>query len=147
MFQDRCTVAPDEIWVDIWNICFEKEGNTSFVYTTCASADILINDGAKTLTRNVQSNEKINNSSVYVTVYATVASKTRILKTATHRHAVSRRGCVFFYWTRKKRLMRRLFGTCSGAWESNDYFFFGLYNLLFYFWFLTYTFILSNGCA
>ena len=59
--------------------------------------------------------KKINNSSIYVTVYATVASKTRILKTATHRHAVSRRGCgFFFYWTRKKRLMRRLFGTCGG---------------------------------
>ena len=80
MFQDRCTVAPDEIWVEIWDICFENKGNTSFVYTTCASADILINDGAKTLTRKVQSNEKINNSSIYVTVYATVASKTRILK-------------------------------------------------------------------
>ena len=78
MFQDICTVAPDEIWVDIWDICFENEGNTSFVYTTCASAAILINDGAKTLTRNVQSNEKINNISVYVTVYASVASKTRI---------------------------------------------------------------------
>ena len=104
MFQDRCTVAPDEIWVGIWDICFENEGNTSFVYTTCASADILINDGAKTLTHNVQSNEKINNSSVYVTVYATVASKTRILKTATHQHAVSRRGCVFFIGYGKKGL-------------------------------------------
>ena len=104
MFQDRCTVAPDEIWVEIWDICFENKGNTSFVYTACASADILINDGAKTLTRKIQSNEKINNSSVYVTVYATVASKTRILKTATHRHAVSRRGCVFFIGHGKKGL-------------------------------------------
>ena len=32
----------------------------------------------------------------------------------------------FFYWTRKKRLMRRLFGTCGGARESNDYFFLAL---------------------
>ena len=84
MFQDRCTVAPDEIWVDIWDICFENEGNTNFVYTTCASADILINDGAKTLARNVQSNEKINNSSVYVTVYATVASKMKFFKSKTY---------------------------------------------------------------
>ena len=122
----QCTVAPDEIWVDIWDICFENEGNTSFVYTTCASAAILINDGAKTLTRNVQSNEKINNISVYVTVYASVASKTRILKTATHRHAVSDAD-GFFNWTRKKRLMRRLFGTWGGAWESNDYFFLALF--------------------
>ena len=104
MFQDRCTIAPDEIWVEILDICFENKGNTSFVYTTCASADILINDGAKTLTRKVQSNEKINNSSIYVTVYATVASKTRILKTATHRHAVPRRGCVFFIGHGKKGL-------------------------------------------
>ena len=104
MFQDKCTVAPDEIWVDIRDICFENEGNTSFVYTTCASADILINDGANTLTRNVQSNEKINNSSVYVTVYATVASKTRILKTANHWHAVSRRGRVFCIGHGKKGL-------------------------------------------
>ena len=102
MFQDRCTVAPDEIWVEIWDICFENKGNTSFVYTTCTSAGILINDGAKTLTRKVQSNEKINNSSIYVTVYATVASKTRILKTATHRHAVSRRDVFFLLDTEKK---------------------------------------------
>ena len=102
MFQDRWTVAPDEIWVDIWDICFENEGNTSFVYTTCVLADILINDGAKTLTRNVQSNEKINNTSVYVTVYATVASKTRILKTATHRHAVSDADAFFLLDTEKK---------------------------------------------
>ena len=98
----QCTVAPDEIWVDIWDICFENEGNTSFVYTTCASAAILINDGAKTLTRNVQSNEKINNISVYVTVYASVASKTRILKTATHRHAVSDADVFFLLDTEKK---------------------------------------------
>ena len=104
MFQDRCTVAPDEIWVDIWDICFENEGNTSFVYTTCASAAILINDGAKTLTRNVQSNEKINNISVYVTVYASVASKTRILKTATHQHAVSDADVFFFIGHGKKGL-------------------------------------------
>ena len=104
MFQDRCTVAPDEIWVDIWDICFENEGNTSFVYTTCASAAILINDGAKTLTRYVQSNEKINNISVYVTVYASVASKTRILKTATHRHAVSDADVFFFIGHGKKGL-------------------------------------------
>ena len=102
MFQDRCTVAPDEIWVDILDICFENEGNTSFVYTTCASAAILINDGAKTLTRNVQSNEKIDNISVYVTVYASVASKTRILKTATHRHAVSDADVFFLLDTEKK---------------------------------------------
>ena len=124
MFQDRCTVAQDEIWVDIWDICFENEGNTSFVYTTCALADILINGGAKMLTRNVQSNEKINNSSVYMTVYATVASKTRILKTATHRHAVSRRGCVFFLLDTEKKAYAQTFGTCGGAWESNDYFFY-----------------------
>ena len=112
---------------DIWDICFENEGNTSFVYTTCTSADVLINDGAKTLTRNVQSNEKINNSSVYLTVYATVASKTRILKTAMHRHAVSDADVFFFIdWTWKKRLMRRLFGTSGGARESNDFFFFCL---------------------
>ena len=102
MFQDICTVAPDEIWVDIWDICFENEGNTSFVYTTCASAAILINDGAKTLTPNVQSNKKINNISVYVTVYASVASKTRILKTATHRHAVSDADGFFLLDTEKK---------------------------------------------
>ena len=104
MFQDRCTVALDEIWVEIWDICIENKGNTSLVYTTCALADILVNDGAKTLTCKVQSNEKINNSSIYVTVYAMVASKTRILKTATHRHAVSRRGCVFFIGHGKKGL-------------------------------------------
>ena len=98
----QCTVAPDEIWVDIWDICFENEGNTSFVYTTCASAAILINDGAKTLTRNVQSNEKINNISVSVTVYALVASKARILKTATHRHAVSDADVFFLLDTEKK---------------------------------------------
>ena len=102
MFQDRCTVTPDEILVDIWGICFENEGNTSFVYTTCALAAILINDGAKTLTRNVQSNEKINNISVYVTVYASVASKTRILKTATHWHAVSDADVFFLLDTEKK---------------------------------------------
>ena len=79
-----------------------KRRNTSFVYTTCASAAILINDGAKTLTRNVQSNEKINNISVYVTVYASVASKTRILKTATHRHAVSDADVFFLLDTEKK---------------------------------------------
>ena len=102
MFQDRCTLAPDEIWVDIWDICFENEGNTSFVYTTCASAAILINDGAKTLTRNVQSHEKINNISVYVTVYASVASKTMILKTVTHRHVVSDADVFFLLDTEKK---------------------------------------------
>ena len=101
-----------------------KTKETQVLFTQRASAAILINDGAKTLTRNVQSNEKINNISVYVTVYASVASKTRILKTATHRHAQMR--MCFFYWTRKKRLMRRLFGTCGGAWESNDYFFLAL---------------------
>ena len=85
-----------------WDIYFENEGNTSFVYTTCASAAILINDGAKTLTRNVQSNEKINNISVYVTVYASVASKTRILKPVTHRHAVSDADVFFLLDTEKK---------------------------------------------
>ena len=72
-----------------------ETSNTSFVYT-CASAAILINGGAKTLTRNVQSNEKINNISVYVTGYASVASKTRILKTEKHRHAVSDADVFFF---------------------------------------------------
>ena len=64
----------------------------------------MINDGAKTLTRYVQSNEKINNISVYVTVYASVASKTRILKTATHRHAVSDADVFFLLDTEKKGL-------------------------------------------
>ena len=64
----------------------------------------MINDGAKTLTSNVQSNEKINNISVYVTVYASVASKTRILKTATHRHAVSDADVFFFIGHGKKGL-------------------------------------------
>ena len=64
----------------------------------------MINDGAKTLTRNVQSNEKINNISVYMTVYASVASKTRILKTATYRHAVSDADVFFFIGHGKKGL-------------------------------------------
>ena len=70
--------------------------------------------------------KKINNSSVYVTMYVPVSSKTRILKTATHGHAVS--WCVFFFFFfffffigYGKKLMRSLFGTCGGAWESNDY--------------------------
>ena len=77
MFQDRCTVAPDEIWVDIWDICFENEGNTSFVYTTCASAAVSDAD-------------------------------------------------VFFLLDTEKKAYAQTFGTCGGAWESNDYFFLAL---------------------
>ena len=46
--------------------------------------------------------KKINNIRVYVTVYALVASKTRILKTATHRHAVSDADVFFLLDTEKK---------------------------------------------
>ena len=79
-----------------------KTKETQVLFTQRTSAAILINDGAKTLTRNVQSNEKINNIRVYVTVYASVASKTRILKTATHQHAVSDADVFFLLDTEKK---------------------------------------------
>ena len=67
---------------------------------------------AKTLTQ-WKSNEKINNISVYVTVYASVASKTRILKTATHRHAVSDTD-VFFIGHGKKGLCADFLGHAAG---------------------------------
>ena len=104
-----------------------KRRKHKFCLHNCASADILINDGAKTLTRNVQSNEKINNSSVQVTVHATVASKTRILKTANHRHAVSRRGCVFFIGHGKKGLCADFLVHAAGAENLMIIFFFWPY--------------------